>query len=70
MIQHVDTVLIGKQAPASYTTVDALAVGDVALFDENKALITTANAAAKASSLYVGVAMNKINVTMPDGTVA
>jgi len=69
MIQHVDTVLIGKQAPASYT-VDALAVGDVALFDENKALITTADAAAKASSLYVGVAMNKINVTMPDGTVA
>ena len=70
MLQHVDTVLIGKQAPTSYTTVDALAVGDVALFDENKALIKTADAAAKASSLYVGVAMNKINVTMPDGTVA
>ena len=42
MITSVHSVLIGKQAPASYTTVDALAVGDVALFDENKALIKTA----------------------------
>lgn len=70
MIQHVDTVLIGKQTPASYTTVDALAVGDVAIFDQNKAIIKTAADAANASSLYVGVAQNKINVTLPDGTVA
>ena len=42
MITSVHSVLIGKQAPAFYTTVDVLAVGDVALFDENKALIKTA----------------------------
>lgn len=59
-----------KQAPVSYTTVDALAVGDVALFDENKALIETAADAVNANSLYVGVAGEKMNVTMPDGTVA
>jgi hypothetical protein len=70
MIQSVHSVLIGKTCPASYTTVDALAVGDVALFDENKALLKTAAAAASASSLYVGVAGPKINVTMPDGSVA
>jgi len=70
MIQSVHTVLIGKKCPTSYTTVDALAAGDVALFDQNKSLITTAAKAAEASSLYVGVAGEKVNVTMPDGSVA
>lgn len=70
MIQSVHTVLIGKKCPASYTTVDALAAGDVALFDQNKSLITTAAKAAEASSLYVGVAGEKVNVTIPDGSVA
>lgn len=70
MLQSVHSVLIGKQAPASYTTVDTLAVGDVALFNENKALIKTAADAVNANSLYVGVAGEKMNVTMPDGTVA
>lgn len=70
MIQSVHTVLIGKKCPVFYTTVDALAAGDVALFDQNKSLITTAAKAAEASSLYVGVAGEKVNVTMPDGSVA
>lgn len=70
MIQSVHTVLIGKKCPVSYTTVDALDAGDVALFDQNKSLITTAAKAAEASSLYVGVAGEKVNVTMPDGSVA
>lgn len=70
MIQSVHTVLIGKKCPTSYTTVDVLAAGDVALFDQNKSLITTAAKAAEASSLYVGVAGEKVNVTMPDGSVA
>lgn len=70
MLQSVHSVLIGKTCPASYTTADALAAGDVALFNENKALIKTAAEAATASSLYVGVAGSKINVTMPDGPVA
>lgn len=70
MLQSVHSVLIGKTCPASYTTVDALAAGDVALFNENKALIKTAAEAATASSLYVGVAGSKINVTIPDGSVA
>lgn len=70
MITSVHTVLIGKKCPASYTTVDALNAGEVALFDQNKAILKTTAEAAKASSLYVGVAGEKINVTMPDGNVA
>lgn len=69
MITSVHTVLIGKKCPASYTTVDALNAGEVALFDQNKAILKTAAEAAKASSLYVGVAGEKINVTMSDGNV-
>ena len=70
MITSVHTVLIGKKCPASYTTVDALKAGEVALFDQNKAILKTAAEAAKASSLYVGVAGERINVTKPDGNVA
>lgn len=70
MITSVHTVLIGKKCPASYTTVDDLNAGEVALFDQNKAILKTVAEAAKASSLYVGVAGEKINVTMPDGNVA
>lgn len=70
MITSVHTVLIGKKCPAEYNTVDALNAGEVALFDQNKAILKTAAEAAKASSLYVGVAGEKINVTMPDGNVA
>lgn len=65
MLQHVDYILIGKNLPASYTTADALSAGDVALFDQNRAIIKTAADAVNATSLYVGVAQNKINVTMP-----
>lgn len=69
MITSVHTVLIGKKCPASYNTVDTLNAGEVALFDQNKAILKTAAEAANASSLYVGVAGEKINVTMPDGNV-
>lgn len=70
MITSVHTVLIGTKCPASYNTADALNAGEVALFDQNRAILKTAAEAAKASSLYVGVAGPKINVTMPNGTVA
>lgn len=70
MITSVHTVLIGTKCPASYTTADALNAGEVALFDQNRAILKTAAEAAKASSLYVGVAGPKINVTIPNGTVA
>lgn len=69
MITSVHTVLIGTKCPASYTIADDLNAGEVALFDQNRAILKTAAEAAKASSLYVGVAGPKINVTMPNGTV-
>lgn len=68
MITRVDTVLIGKKCPTAYTTVDALDKGDVALFDQNKALITTAANAVNASTVYVGVAGDNMTITLPDGT--
>lgn len=70
MITSVHTVLIGTKCPDNYTTADALNAGEVALFDQNRAILKTAAEAAKASSLYVGVAGPKINVAMPNGTVA
>lgn len=70
MITSVHTVLIGTKCPTSYTSADALNAGEVALFDQNRVILKTAAEAAKASSLYVGVAGPKINVTMPNGTVA
>lgn len=70
MITSVHTVLIGTKCPTSYNTADDLNAGEVALFDQNRAILKTAAEAAEASSLYVGVAGPKINVTMPNGTVA
>ena len=70
MITRVDTVLIGKTCPASYTNVDALSAGDVALFDENRNLITTEAAAAAASAVYIGVCNGTMTITLPDNTTA
>ena len=68
MITRTDTVLIGKTCPASYTTVDYLTPGAVALFDENKSLIKDETSAVKASTIYVGVCTGNMTVTMPNGT--
>lgn len=70
MITHVDTVLIGKTCPASYTTVDSLAQGAVALFDENKSLIEDEASAVKASTVYIGVVGDNMTITLPNGTSA
>lgn len=68
MITRVDSVMIGKKCPTDYTTVDALNAGEVALFDENRALIKDQDGALKASTIYVGVCTGDMTVTMPDGT--
>lgn len=68
MITRVGTVLIGKNCPASYTTADALAAGDVAMFDQDRKIIKTAAEAVKASTLYIGVAQDKVTVTKPNGS--
>lgn len=68
MITRVDSVMIGKKCPTSYTTVDNLNAGEVALFDENRALIKNQDDALKASTIYVGVCTGDMTVTMPDGT--
>lgn len=67
MITRVDSVMIGKKCPADYTTVDALNAGEVALFDENRALIVDQDGALKASTIYVGVCTGDMTVTTPDG---
>lgn len=68
MITRVGTVLIGKNCPTSYTTADVLAAGDVAMFDQDRKIIKTAAEAVKASTLYIGVAQDKVTVTKPDGS--
>lgn len=68
MITRVDSVMIGKKCPDSYTTVDNLNAGEVALFDENRALIQDQDGALKASTIYVGVCTGDMTVTMPNGT--
>lgn len=70
MITSVDTVIIGKNCPASYTDIDSLAVGDVAMFNQDRQLIVDEAGFEAAKSIYFGVAQNKINVVMPDGSVA
>lgn len=66
MITRVDTVLVANAAcPASYTTVDALTEGQVALFDENKNIIKDATTAVDANAVYVGVCREKMDVINP-----
>lgn len=69
MITSVHSVLVGKTCPGSYSAIDSLNPGEVALFDQNRKLITTAAAAAEATSLYVGVAGDKVSVTNASGVV-
>lgn len=68
MMTRVNTVLIAKTAPASYTDADALVVGDVALFNEDKQIIKSAAEAEKACSIYVGVCEAKEDVYDQEGT--
>ena len=69
MLQKVNTVLVGK-FPASYTTVDALNVGEIAMFDENGALITSADGVTSSDKVRFGLVDKKISVTLPDGTLS
>lgn len=70
MITRTNTVLIGKKCPTSYSTVDSLTAGDVALFDENKSLIVDAASAVKASTVYIGVVGDNMTIALPDGSSA
>lgn len=68
MLQKVNTVLVGAVAPAAYTNADALNVGEIALFDENKKVLADAAAAEKASEVYIGVCEGKETVYNEEGT--
>ena len=68
MLQHVNTVLIGTEAPVSYTTADALTEGQIALFDQDRAIVKDEAGAKAASSLYIGVCEGKEDVYNKAGT--
>lgn len=68
MLQHVNTVLIGTEAPASYTTADLLTEGQIALFDQNRAIVKDATEAEAATALYIGVCVGKEDVYDQEGT--
>lgn len=70
MITSVDSVIIGKNVPASFSDIDALAIGDIALFNQDRALIKSEDEYKAASAIYFGVAQAKVKVAMPDGSVA
>lgn len=66
MITRVSSVMIANAAcPSGYTNNEALNAGEVALFDENKKLITSAADAAAAHSVYVGVCDGSMTVINP-----
>lgn len=65
MLQHVNTVLIAKTI-AEGTNANALKKGDVALFNELKQIVT-AETAAKAKELYIGVCEGKETVYNAEG---
>lgn len=56
-------VIIGKKA--NIAEIDSLAIGDITVVDEN---MKAASAPAKASALYVGVCVDKQEITLPNGT--
>ena len=66
MITNVNYVLVANAAcPASYSNTDALNVGEIALFDENRKLITSEALAAAAKSIYVGLCKGIMKVANP-----
>lgn len=65
MLQSVTNVMIGKSVAADAS----LSLGEVALFDQNKKFIDSANDMTSVSSIYVGVCTGTVNVTMPNGSV-
>lgn len=68
MLQHVNKVLVATGVPASYTAVDSLKDGELALFDENKVLIKSATEAEKACALYIGLCIGSEKVYDQEGT--
>lgn len=65
MLQSVTNVMIGKSVAAEAS----LSLGEVALFDQNKKFIDSADDMSSVSSIYVGVCTGTVNVTMPNGSV-
>lgn len=68
MLQHVNKVLIAKTAPDSYSTVDDLVDGDIALFNEDKVIVKSVDEAEAATALYIGVCVGKEEVYNQKGT--
>ena len=65
MITSVNTVLVADRCTTSSTGESDWKVGDLAMFDENKVFITEAEKAAKASSIYLGVITDSVQVLEP-----
>lgn len=66
MITNVNYVLVANaECPASYSDTDSLNVGEIALFDENRTLITSDALAAAAKSIYIGLCKGVMKVANP-----
>ena len=69
MITSVNTILVAQRCTTTGTEAADWKIGDLAMFDENKKFITTADAAAKAGAIYLGVVTDSVDVTEPTGDV-
>ena len=67
MITRVNTVLVADKITTTAKSESDWAIGECAMFDENKKFITSAEEAAKASSIYIGVITDIIEVADPEG---
>lgn len=68
MITRVNTVLVADTISDNQTAEANWKVGDCAMFDENKKFITTEEQAAAASSIYLGVITDSVQVLEPNST--
>lgn len=66
MFTKPNQVIIGKQVNTAAADINALAIGDIAIVDENMKIASTP---ADAKSLYIGVCTGKEEITLPDGTI-
>lgn len=66
MITNVNYVLVANaDCPASYSDIDSLNVGEIALFNQNRELITSTTEAAEAIGIYVGLCKKTMQIIDP-----
>lgn len=69
MLQHTNSVLVGK-FPTAFTNIDALNVGEIAMFDGDGKLLTNVAGVQAAKKVRFGLVESKVDVDLPNGTIS